>query len=602
MKRGLAVLFLSLILLSIIASSVIAEDDKVAKGYTCLEGKVKGKCSSLATIEEQAVSLLALAYSSDIQKDCSDSLRDKSSNDKCWPKSGCKLKETSLVTLAFQHINADSSKPEAWLLRQNKTPDDLTWYLEIDAKEATSCKIKYDTSNSTQNTVTMNSGKKLSLSGSSCLSLAQGNYWLQISPSCLSKNFKVSCDKDFQTALLYKKTGSDVWFVSSQTQSASANGETENQVSSLCFQQSGACNYEGSLWATLALSKKQDVTAFLPYLIALAPDNEQLDPYAFLYILTSSDEYAASLRDSQNPAGYWDFGSSYSRFYDTALSLLAFQQLADDTSEKSRTWLLSTQSDNGCWNNNIRDTALILYSGWPREPAAISTSPASCEDYKFFCSASDECTSSNGEILDDYECSGLKVCCSKKPVQKTCSEKDGVKCSSGETCSGDSVPASDTTDCCIGTCKKAPEKSECDNQGLTCNSVCSETQEIKDFECTDNSQVCCGPKPPESKSYWWVYVLILLIILVVLGIVFRNRLRMLVFQLKNRFKNRGNKGPVSQTRPPFPPQPPMGRPMMRPMPMRGPQPSLSKPVQQKPKTKSDEEFEATLKKLKDMSK
>lgn len=594
------VLFLILILISV---SVLAQQE-VDKAYSCLEGKVKGKCSSFNS-EEEAFSLLALAYKSDIQSECKNALISNSKNNgECWPKSACTLRETSLAVLALNNIKANADKPENWLLSQNKTPDELTWYLEIDAKEATKCKIDYDNKNYTIN---MNSDKKLSGSAGTCLTLAQSNYWLQISQSCINKNFKVSCDKEFITALLYKKTGSDIWHVSSQTQAASANGVAENQVNAYCFKQNNVCNYEGSLWATLALQENHEITSFLPYLIALAPDNEKFSPYAFLYILTGSDEYLSNIRTAQSPnTGYWDLTSSYGKFYDTALSLLSLQELTDDYADKAKEKLLTSQDSTGCWQNSVRDTAFILYAAWPKPYTPVDGGEDNCEDFNYTCTSRTQCSDATGDVLDNFFCSGGRICCSKAPVEETCDEKGGTICTGQEECVGGSlVSAEGTSRCCIdGECE-VPITPKCEEQTLNCRDTCQPGEEIKTSfnnvnvaDCPDD-KVCCGIIK-EKPSYWWLWLLIILIIIVVLGIIFKDKLRVLLFKFKTGFK----KGPVKETRPPFPPSAPSGAGMPRPV-FRRPIFPQSKQVARpfaKPKSKVDEELEETLKKLKEMSK
>ncbi len=122
--------------------------DKVAKGYSCLKEKVGGNCDSLS-VEEQAFSLLALAYDSSIQGECKSSLLDKSSNEECWPSGSCRLRDTALAILALDNIGADTDKAKDWILSQKKTPTELIWYLEIDADEETTCKISYDSTEKT---------------------------------------------------------------------------------------------------------------------------------------------------------------------------------------------------------------------------------------------------------------------------------------------------------------------------------------------------------------------------------------------------------------------------------------------------------------------
>lgn len=595
-KRVLTILALLFIFVIVLPIALSDEDERVANAYTCLEEKVQDRCSQL-TLEEQVFSLLALGYSS-IASECRAEIMDNSNDDECWPESGCKLRETALVTIAFQYLGIDSSKSEAWLSRQNKTPTDLNWYLEVDTREPSVCRVYYDNSSSVQNTISINSDKKLSLTGSgNCFALANSNYWLRIDQSCLNKNFKVSCDKDFFTALLYKKASSDIWHVSSKTQSASASGTTESKVASLCFKQGGECNYEGSLWAALALQNEEGISVYLPYLIALSssPENSKFNPDAILFLLTGSDEFISNLHANQNPAGFWDLSSPYGRYFDTALSLRALYTLTDSQADSGKEWLFSVQGDSGCWNSNsVKDTAFILYSAWPREPSQFPNAVDIdyCEDYGKYCSSQVECNDAGGEILSNFACraDALKSCCSLS-VEKTCAEKSGIKCSSDEVCIGNSVSASDSNNCCVGSCEQAAEESACERAGYSCKLVCSNDEESdSDLSCDGNS-LCCVPKTSGS-SLWWLWLLIILIILVVLAIIFRKRIQAFWFNLRS-----GKGRSVSQTRPPFPPSAPrqmISRPIF---PSQQPRAPVSRP-----KSRTDEELEATMRKLKEMSK
>ena len=600
MKKGVLLLSALVVSLIILANISFAQDENIAKAYSCLSGKVKDKCSQL-TLEEQVFSLLALSYDSTIQGQCKSALMGNSKDQECWPKSACTLRETALATIALNYIGSGASKPEEWLISKNVTPSELTWYLEIDAQEASTCTIKYDTSNSTATTVYIGADKKLSTSGSaSCLSVSTPNYWLQISQSCLDKNFRVSCDKDFITTLLYKKTGSDIWHVSSQTKSSSSGGTTENQVNSKCFKLSGSCDYEGSLWTALALQKNHDVTSYLPYLIALSSDNEKLNPYAFLYILTGSDEYLSSIRSSSKDSnGLWTLSSSYGKYYDTALSLLALQQLNDDQAEAAKTFLLEHEATDGCWQSTrtTADTAFLLYAGWPKIPVSVSPEIDYCEDFEKYCISQVECSDTGGEVLGNYACreNALKICCSKQAIQKTCADKNGVVCETDENCDGDLVSSTDSSNCCQGECKKQVV-STCETNGFSCKSACSTSEETKSGDCP-GTDFCCGIKTT-TTSYWWIWLLVILIIFLVLAIIFRNRLRLWLFQARNKFR----KGPVTQTRPGFPPAPTAGSAQFRPMAQR---PVYARPQARpssRPSSKTDKELEETLKKLREMSK
>jgi len=589
--KKIGVLFLTLLLaLTIVSAQNQNQTEQTIeeKAYSCLKNKLGDNCGNSNSVEQLAFSLLAMAYDSGIQEDCKSALLDKQKTDNSFGS----IKETSLAIIALHNTGADTDGAEEWLLNSKKTPSKLEWYLEIDMTGQGTCTLSYDT---TSKTISISEDKKISGSFGNCFSLAYDNYWLKIKPECLNKNFTVSCDRDFISTLLYKKSQSQVWYVSSDVQSASAGGQTEHKISSYCFGIT-SCDYEGSLWATLALQTiGKDISEFIPYLIALSEDNEKYFPPTFLYISTNFEEYLNEILLSQSTQGYWDLKEK-GKYYDTALALLALP--GSEAESLAKQWLGDIQGNDGCWNNgNIRDTSFLLWAGWPREAVFVTPSTENyCEDYGYYCINQGECDEAGGNVLPNFYCPGLKVCCDTPALEKTCTEMGGEVCGEGYVCDEATVSAFDTEECCLGSC--ISETPECEQQGYYCRSECLEEEEETILSCPIG-KVCCRPKPEPEKSYWWIYILIILIILVILGIIFRNKLRVLLFKFKSRFK----KGPVSKTYPKFPPSaPPAG--LKRMFPTRMP-PTTGARVTRKPArptTKTDKELEETLKKLREMSK
>ena len=363
-----AVLFSILILFLILSFYfIIAEDtattdtsnsnteaSKVDKAYSCLGEKVKDKCSS--SLDENIFVLMATGK-------CNSEVVKEANNDECWPKSDCDIKTTSQAVLALDKTSFNAKNAEEWLLSQNTTPTEVVWYLQIESNEATSCDITY--SDSIYN-INIGDDKKISSSAGSCLSLAEGNYWLRGSPDCYDSEFQVSCDNGFLTNLLYKKQGSSTIYVSETTNSASAEGTTTEKINSFCFSTSDVCDYEGSLWAAMVLDfQGYNVDAYLPYLVTMAEDNEEILPESFLYLLGTGNDFRTAILGKQINNKYWD--ASGDKFYDTAFALLPFSKETIQQKKNAINWLLEIQdssgSNDGCWDNgNLKNTAFILYS------------------------------------------------------------------------------------------------------------------------------------------------------------------------------------------------------------------------------------------------
>ena len=600
MEKGKVLLGIFAICLVLIMSGVFAVENETAKvtnAYDCLEKKIEDKCSSIS-YEEKIFSLLAV-------RKCRNELLEDSKDEECFPESGCKVKTTAQAILALDKVGTDTTKAEEWLLKQNKTPTDVIWYLQIDSPEQTICNIKYG---SNEYSFFIQENKKIN-QGGGCFSLAQGGYWLEISPSCYDNEFEISCDKQFITSLLFKKKDSSKIYISGNTNSASAEGTTKEKVNSYCFNQGGTCNYEASLWATLVLDYLgYDKTPYMPYIITMSEGSSQFIPESFLYLLTDDSDYRIDLLEKQK-TDYWD--ESGDKFYDTALSLYPFQY--EDLQEKtdSKEWLLDVQDNQGCWKGSIRNTAFLLYSIWQKdfEDPDIEDKE-DCEiDADGFCMSSIACEESGGNELYSYSssCSGLNVCCDREKLLETCEELNGEECLSGETCSISTVDATDTGECCLGYCREIIETTDCENYGGTCKSSCSE-EEQETVDSCNSGEVCCKEKKEPEKSYWWIWLLLILIVLVLIGIIFRDKLKPLWFRLSSKFGKKPKGPPPRRPRMSFPQR---RIPSRRLVPRRSPsqikgQTLKSSPAQNMPKRKSGKkssgELDDVLKKLKEMGK
>jgi len=620
-KRVVVILLVVVLLFSIILVIAQEEDnggDKVQNAYDCLAGKLGDNCGGTTNTEQAAWSLFAMAWNSSFNQDCQDSLIEKQ-KENCWGKtdtSNCNIRATSIAILALNHIGVDTGESVNWLISKRKLSRDLEWYLEIDANNETRCEITSGGRSAT--TITILENKKITGPTPSGLAKAYNDYWFRITN--IERNFTISCDQNFITTLFYKRPGGNVFYIPGETHAAPAGDLTEEKVTSYCFSLSSRCDYEGSLWAALALqNSREDASPYLPYLTTLSEEssNRRYFPSTFLYLLTASDDYYSTLVEKQKQSKYWKEGSD--KFYDTALALLSLQGTDAPETDNAREHLLDVQDSNGCWGAN---TAFLLYAGWPRAPLTRtstsdepSTTPSYCTDNNYYCVASTDC-----ELPDqlDYYCPAFnQICCINEPQEQTCTEKGGSVCPSDQVCSGSQVPAADTTYCCIGLCEEPPEPEEnlCDTSGYFCREECGEGQmEKESFSSYCYPKVCCAtvePPTPDPAGNWiWIIILIILILLVVLGIVFRDKLRMALFKKKTRA--RPGKGGRPGVAPPgfgIPPGKPPGR-MPPPRMMRRPPPG--RPLRRPPgrpvrrpasrKKDKDKEFEETMKKLREMSK
>ncbi|MBX4211878.1 hypothetical protein KW787_00270 [Candidatus Pacearchaeota archaeon] len=574
-------------------TTVIGTTAGVDKAYQCLENQIKNKTSF--SLQEAVFGTLALGARSSLT-----STIDNAAGSSCWPKGACTLKDTAQVALAYARIGKNTQGIEDWILSKNGTPNDLIWYVEIDSAnhEPSSCTIGYRGSSST-----INIGNDMKLSGNagSCLSISPSGYWLKVQQSCQNVQFDISCDKEFVSTLLYQKSNGGTVYVAPVTHSGASLGTTSEKVDAQCLKTGSNCDYEGTLWAAIALQRTgNDPSAYVPYLVALAPDNTRYFPSAFIYMITGGNDYYSDITQSEKQGKYWEMTATpYNRFYDTSLGLLALQGTSAGEAESAKNYLLSIQTPQGCWNNNnVRDTAFILYSGWGKAVSSTGgtgTTPL-CQSAGYSCEGRFECLDGGGTVLESYQCLDSRVCCSVAVRQQTCSAKQGIICSNSQRCVGSSQEASDGS-CCLGSCVETQQQEDqCTTSGGSCSLSCGTNEEESGVSCSDSSKVCCVAKTTtaSSGSSLWIYILVILIIVVALGIIFRNKIRIALF------KARGRGGSSAYTRP-TPPSAPGTIGGFRPMrpagfaPIRQPSPVRRAPPQR------DREMDETLKKLKEMS-
>ncbi len=591
-----------LITLFLALSFAYAADEGVDKAYSCLENEVSNKSSESFSLEEAVFSTLALGS----EKKFTDKIESEKANQNCWPKSSCTIKDTSQVFLAYDRINKNTNDIKNYLLIKNSSSTELNWFLQIDIQDhiSSNCNVKYD---GQDHSVSVNEDMTLSSGAGSCLPLSSNGYWLQVRDSCYGKTFQVSCDQEFITSLLYQKTGSSTIYVSSETHSAASSGTTEEEVNSQCFKTGSSCDYEGTLWATIALKNEIEVNSFLPYLIALASDNQKFFPGTFIFMLTAGDDQFNEIEKNFKTEGFWQApNTKYNKFYDTSLALLALQSSASPNVELSKTYLLSIQTPDGCWNNNnIRDTSFLLYSGWPKGVSGSGGSSNGssgggdiCASPQGYCGSQFDCQPSGGQLLANLKCPTFgQSCCSVQVIEQTCLEKSGAVCKANEFCSGTSVSSIEGS-CCLGTCqpRAITEESQCESLGGFCATSCTSGEQQTSDSCNDAALICCTLSSAGSGVSLWITILVILIILVILAIVFRKKLQIAWFNFKNRGRKDPPSGPSRPSSPPFSPRGPP-RPAFTGTAQRQPQ---RQPLR-RPSSKLDQEMEETLKKLREMS-
>jgi hypothetical protein len=597
------------------SSSFNLNTSKLDLAESCINKKA-GNCASLS-IPELAFTILSQS-ANNVSEACTKVLKSKQINGECFGTQGCSVKDTGLAILALDSLGEDTSKAENWLINKSKTSKELTWILELDTDIGLemNCKIAY---RGNEYSLKMKADKSFDADAGNCLSRDNNGLWLKVSDSCYDTDFAITCDQNFKSVILaYDSTQNK--FLVPLTKEASAFGTLTQKVSSKCISTTSTCSYEDNLWATLALYKKgKDIVDYLPYLKFLEDKNKRFTPDSFIYMETGDESYGNSLVKDEKLGNYWESdGTPYNRFYDTALALFALTGTSEDVvSSVQGRMIFSQDGKTGCWNNALRETAILLWAlkGWSSGAGGGGGGGgATIEDciYSgFYCMKNADCA--QNDILDNYQCIGLNVCC-RNQILRTCTEEQGKKCNVDESCTGGIEK--DTLDgkCCLGTCEKIIAVSECEQAGNSCGDSCLKTENKVDMQCDEN-KVCCELKPltPVSSggSLLWLWILlIVLILLLILAIIYKDKLKLWLFKIKSKFKK--EKRPLTpipsmpMVRPGFPPirRPLPVMPQRRPFPQAPIKTYTSTKIETKTTKPSQtkEKMDDVFKKLRDMSK
>lgn len=562
-KIGAIVFLLIFVLVGFVDADNITYESQIDDAFACLEEDV-GSCT-LLSIEEIAFTIMATP--DNVFDDCVRELKAKESNNN-WGS----VKETALAILALDHAGENTTAYENWLLEQEQVPTDLSWYIQQDSNGETSCNIRYTADDYD---VIIGENKEINSGAGLCLSLSgDGNFWFKVNSACYGETFTIQCDKKFIINLLYKSEdsliGTPTYYVLEGTHEIEPLKSTDVSVMSKCF--GGAdCEYEGTLWATLALYKtKHNIDDYLPYIISMAENNNEYLPKAFIYMLTNYNDYAGQLASKQKLGYYWDVGSYNGKYYDTALALIALGSSNTEQITLAKDWLLFVQGDDGCWGNSL-NTAIILWAlenrGGKTSSSTGSSSVVNCAEAGYFCMPKTECVIGE-DVSDNYFCKLPGTCCTDSNL-KNCAEYGGQKCETGSYCeNGINRNSLDVPDkCCTGTCVlgSKEEENECEDNDYNCYNVCGNGQEELDYSCGASEKVCCTDKVlEEKKSLWWLWLILgLVLVLGAVAFIFRDKLQQKLDEFK---KKKGGKtsSPPNGFRPGMPPRGPPTRPGMPP--------------------------------------
>jgi len=282
----------------------------------------------------------------------------------CFPAGDCIVKDTALALALLNDLGyAEADGVSAWLQEaQNPATSLGKWLVEISTQSSGTCDVSYMLgNNSFSDSVEVDKGMFPACGNSNFLDL-DSCYKSGLIRAQPGLTFTVDCSSlEGDTPIITLVYNSDSTFYIVNTVFGNIADLT---VANGCYSrsESGQCSKASSLYASWALSLAGNPTNINLYLIENY-DPASIEDNALLYtsLQTKNNKYLEALATRQNSDG------SFSRdFYQTGLAMLALQDSAQysERISKAKDWLLSKQSADGSWNQNVRDTAMVLYAGF----------------------------------------------------------------------------------------------------------------------------------------------------------------------------------------------------------------------------------------------
>lgn len=376
-------LVIFLILLVLISSFVIAEFD-LRKGYTWLRSEgSQGNYDNNAM--NSAMAAIALKdFDVDEAWEAISWLNSNKNNNDCWPKTSCKVKDSSLVIWAMDEFEEDITENLEWLENaETASTFGGNWYLQVVTSGSGECSIRYmKNSVEVERIVEVDGGKFPGYGNSNWLNL-NSNLEAGLLTNYPSLELDIDCtDISSSTIVSILFNEGNSYYIIDEVHSNQATMSVENSCYGVGYKSS--CNYESTLYANWVLSKlNRDIKSRF-YLEQNYDENNAIHS-SLLYLMTQEEKYKITLEENKRRDGSWN-----NNVYSTAVALLAL-----GSQEDSLEWLKDKQRGDGSWNGNVVDTAIVLIGGFYGE--IVDT----IDDEEAVCDEDDICEPDRGEDADN---------------------------------------------------------------------------------------------------------------------------------------------------------------------------------------------------------
>lgn len=506
MRKKIILLVFFLVILSVSVSARRSENFSANDAYDWLIQQ-SGNGSYNNDVIDTAAAFLALDAAGGLATSEKDYIISQEHGNHCWPKAGCKIKDTAWAVLALHKYGESSYVTDAteWLKKaQTPTLTGGNWWLEIDTPDTGTCVIKY-TKGTTEVTkdIEVDAGTFPDCGGGTFFDLKTClESGLLNSYASLELDIDCSALSSAKISIAYNSGSS--YYLYEEVADTTAIITVKNGCFGVGYKDP-SCSYDSSLYAEWVLSQIDSSLSSELYLRE-SYDSKNTLHNAFMYIVTQDTSYAGELVGLQKSDGSWDSNS-----LNTAFAILALRSESQYSQyvEKAQDWLKEKQQEDGSWDAKVLNTAIVLFASFysgidlpsctdniqnQGERGVDCGGPCELEPY------SDNCCD-NGEKDDEEEgidCGWVCEDCAEVvcDADGTCDEERGEDCdncaedcqSCDDLCENDQVDtasAEENVDC-GGYCQSC-EEIVCNNDGSCEHDL---TDKYSDWYDNEDSENC----------------------------------------------------------------------------------------------------------------
>lgn len=394
MKKGCLLIIIVFLLVFFSQSAFALREYNKSLAYDWLYDVMDGTGWN-KKVDQISLSLLALSaeeydISAGVEK-----LYEEQSRDFSWNKN---LENTAWATFALDNLGYSVINETDWLLNR-ETSANLggEWLIQILTNGEGECTISYDDSYAT-----------FVIDGTEITSGCDVNDpWINVQ-DCVTHSaisnyeiFDIYCShSSYDPSLLFYNDG-EYYLLGSGDLLELENG---------CYSRHGVCSCSDTGYVTWVLKELSEGTHVENYLEIECTSGDMEN--AFLYLITGDSLYAEKLIESQRYGRWIDT-------YTTAFVVMALKQGSgnSDAVGNATDWLERHQDPDGSWDQDIKDTSMVLYALYGSgpgsgpgptsycgdghcDPGESITCPDDCDDPTGTCNDDDVVDEAAGEECD----------------------------------------------------------------------------------------------------------------------------------------------------------------------------------------------------------